>query len=136
MEPITTVAGTIAALILSEAFKESGKSLGKGASEKITQLFKVIREKLKLAGTEGLLTRVEKQPTEPSVAILEAEIVTQMTEDQIFTKRLVELVKQLQEEKSLTSSIGNIQVGAIIKDVQITGGNNSNFSVGNTTQNN
>ena len=55
MEPITTVAGTIAALILGEAFKEGGKSLGKGASEKITQLFKVIREKLKLAGTWSCL---------------------------------------------------------------------------------
>jgi hypothetical protein len=109
MEPITIVAGTIASLILDEAFKEGGKSLGKGSSEKITRLFKVIREKLKLAGTEVLLTRVEKQPTEPTVATLEAELVTQMSEDKIFAQKLAELVKQLQDIKSLTTSCVKIQ---------------------------
>ncbi|KYC34575.1 hypothetical protein WA1_51205 [Scytonema hofmannii PCC 7110] len=136
MEPIVTVASAIATLILSEAFKEGGKSLGKGVSEKITQLLTVIREKFKASGTEGLLTRVEKQPTEPTVAILEAELVTQMSEDEIFAQRLAELVKQLEEAKVLPPSGGNIQTGASFKDVQFTSGDSSTFNVGNTTQNN
>jgi hypothetical protein len=138
MEPITTVAGTIASLILSEAFKEGGKSLGKSASEKITQVFNVIREKLKLAGTEVLLARVEKQPTEPTVAILEAELVTQMSEDEVFAQKLAELVKQLQDIKSPTTSCVNIQQqGASFRgNVKVTGGKNSNFNIGNTNLNN
>ena len=127
MEPITTVAGTIAALILSEAFKESGKSLGKGASEKITQLFKVIREKLKLAGTEVLLARVEKQPTEPTVAILEAELVTQMTEDKIFAKKLKELIQEI-DLANLTRQIAitdikasKLEVGDVVQKSEKSG---------------
>ena len=127
MEPITTVAGTIAALILGEAFKEGGKSLGKGASEKITQLFKVIREKLKLAGTEVLLTRVEKQPTEPTVAILEAELVTQMTEDEIFAKKLKELIQEI-DLANLTRQIAitdikasKLEVGDVVQKSEKSG---------------
>ena len=128
MEAITTVAGTIAALILSEAFKEGGKSLGKSASEKITQLFKVIREKLKLAGTEVLLARVEKQPTEPTVAILEAELVTQMSEDGDFAQKLSDLIKQLESENIVTRQIavsgvraGTLKVGDVIQKAKKAG---------------
>jgi hypothetical protein len=120
MEPIT-IAGAIATLVLSEAFKEGGKTLGKGASDKITQLITVIREKFRLSGTEVLLTRVEKQPTEPTVAILEAELVTQMSEDKIFAERLAELVKQLE-------SVG------VTRQIAITGINAASLEVGDVIQ--
>jgi hypothetical protein len=95
MEPITVIASTIATLIFGEALKEGGKALGKSASEKIAQLVTTIRERFKESGTEGLLTRAEKQPTKSNIAIVEAELVTQMSDDAIFTKQLEDLVKQL-----------------------------------------
>jgi hypothetical protein len=97
MEPITTIAATIATLIFGEALKEGGKALGKSASEKIAQLVTTIRERFKESGTEGLLTRAEKQPTESNIAIVEAELVTQMSDDATFTEQLENLVKQLEQ---------------------------------------
>ena len=121
MEPITTVASTISALILSEAFKEGGKSLGKASSEKIMQLIKVIREKLKISGTDVLLARVENQPTEPTVAILEAELVTQMSEDKIFAQRLDELIKEL-------------NLSGVTRQIAITDAKGYRLEVGDVTQ--
>jgi hypothetical protein len=97
MEPITAIASTIATLIFGEALKEGGKALGKGVSDKTAQLITAIRQRFKESGTEGLLTRAEKHPTESNIAIVEAELVAQMSDDEIFTRQLEELAKQLEQ---------------------------------------
>jgi hypothetical protein len=125
MEPITTVASTVATWILTGAFAKGGE-----------ELWEAIRLKFKEAGTEGLLTRAEKQPTEHNVEVVEGELVMQMEEDKTFANKLRELVKQLDSAGTIHSASGNIQTGASLKDVQITGGDSSSFNVGNTTQNN
>ena len=56
VEPIT--AAVLVSLFFSEAIKEGGKALGKGAAETFTLLKKnTVREKFKAEGTEGLLKR-------------------------------------------------------------------------------
>jgi hypothetical protein len=97
MEAITAIATTITTLIFSEALKEGGKALGKSASDKIAQLVTTIRQRFKESGTEGLLTRAEKQPTESNIAIVEAELITQMSNDEVFVRHLEELLKQLEQ---------------------------------------
>lgn len=100
METLTALAATVTTLIFSEAFKEGGKALGKGASDKITQLVTIIKERLKKSGTDGLLTRAEKQPTDANIAIVEAELVTQMNDDRdgkVFVQQLEELLDQLKQ---------------------------------------
>lgn len=97
METITAVATTITTLIFSEAFKEGGKALGKSVSDKVAQLVTIIRQRFKESGTEGLLTRAEKQPTESNIAIVEAELITQMSDDEVFGRHLEELLKQLEQ---------------------------------------
>ena len=96
MEAIAAIASTITTLIFSEALKEGGKTLGKSASDKFAQLIATIRQRFKESGTEVLLTRAEKQPTEYKIAIVEAELVTQMSDDENFARKLEELVKQLE----------------------------------------
>jgi hypothetical protein len=97
METITAIASTIATLIFGEALKEGGKTLGKSTSDKVTQLVTTIHQRFKESGTEGLLTRTEKQPTESNIAIVEAELITQMNDNEIFAMQLKELVKQLEQ---------------------------------------
>ncbi|MDX2256453.1 MAG: hypothetical protein NW214_13145 [Pseudanabaenaceae cyanobacterium bins.39] len=67
METLTATA--IVTLLFSEAIKESGKAVGKGVVEGVTHVFTLIREKLQAAGTEGLLTRAEKQPTDEKTLV-------------------------------------------------------------------
>ena len=97
MEPITVVAATIATLFFSEAAKEGGKSLGAGISKLVSQLITTVRNKFKAAGTEGLLTRTEKQPTEANIAVVQGELVAQMEEDREFATQLQELLAQLED---------------------------------------
>ncbi|MDJ0620650.1 MAG: hypothetical protein QNJ63_28605 [Calothrix sp. MO_192.B10] len=97
MEAITAIATTITTLIFGEALKEGGKALGKSASDKIAQLVTNIRQRFKESGTEGLLTRAEKQPTESNIAIVEAELITQMNENEAFVSHLKELLQQLEK---------------------------------------
>lgn len=97
MEAITAIATTITALIFGEALKEGGKALGKSASDKIGQLVTTTRQRFKESGTEGLLIRAEKQPTESNIAIVEAELITQMSDDEVFVSHLEELLKQLEQ---------------------------------------
>lgn len=97
MEPITVVASTIVTLLFSEAFKEGGKALGKGVSDQLAQLISIIHQRFQRSGIEGLLIRAEKQPTESNVAIVEAELVTQMTDDETFTSQLEKLVREFEQ---------------------------------------
>jgi hypothetical protein len=95
MGVIAAIAATITTLIFDEALKECGKGLGKSTSAKITQLVTAIHQRFKESGKEGLLTRAEEQATEYNIAIVEAELITQMSDDQAFVRQLEEQLKNL-----------------------------------------
>lgn len=99
MEIITATASAIAVWMLSGAFEKAGGELG-------TKLITAISEKLQIAGTAGLLTRAEKQQTKQNIEIVEGELVTQMTEDEEFKKKLIELVEQLKKAGVITDNSG------------------------------
>lgn len=96
MEPLTLTAATIATLLFSEAVKETGKSLGAGASKLVSQLMTTVRSRFKATGTEGVLARAEKQPTEDNVKSVQTELVAQMKEDEGFATQVQELLAQLE----------------------------------------
>ncbi|PSB14671.1 hypothetical protein C7B65_26060 [Phormidesmis priestleyi ULC007] len=95
MEPVT-IAAAIATLFFSESLKAGGKSFGEGASKIIAQIVSTVRNKFRAFGTEGLLTRAEKQPTEINVDSVKAELVTQMAEDQDFAVEIADLLARLE----------------------------------------
>ncbi|MBD3557405.1 hypothetical protein H6S82_00790 [Planktothrix sp. FACHB-1355] len=105
MEPVSLTAAAIVSLIFSEALKEGGKALGKGVSDQIGQLLSAIRQKFQAAGTEGLLTRAQENPTEKNTAKLQDELETQMEEDQTFTARLKELMTQLRANETVNQIV-------------------------------
>ncbi len=96
VEPLT--AAVIVSLFFSEAIKEGGKALGKGVTDKFTELVNAIREKLRAEGTEVLLTRAQNQPIEANKTKLQDELQTQMDADQGFAHKLKEIVEQLQAQ--------------------------------------
>jgi len=96
VEPITLTAAAIATVFFSEAVKEGGKSLGTGVSKAVSQLIAVVRNKFKAAGTAGLLTRAENQPTEANVSLVKAELAAQLAEDDEFADQLKDLLAQLE----------------------------------------
>jgi beta-phosphoglucomutase-like phosphatase (HAD superfamily) len=95
MEAIAAIAATITTLIFDEALKECGKALGKSTSAKTAQLVTTIHQRFKESGKEGLLARAEEQTTESNIAIVEAELITQMSDDQAFVRQLEERLKDL-----------------------------------------
>ncbi len=96
MEPITLTAAAIATLFFSEAAKEGGKSLGAGVSKTVTQLIAAVKNKFKASGTEGLLARAEKKPTEGNVDSVKAELAVQIEEDAGFAAELKDLLAQIE----------------------------------------
>ena len=94
MEPVTLVV-TVATLFFSEALKESGKTLGKSASELAGKLIHTVRGKFKDTGTEGLLNRAENNPTQKHIDTVQDELATQMEEDEDYAAQLQDLVDQL-----------------------------------------
>lgn len=149
VEPLT--AAVIVSSFFSEAIKEGGKALGKGVADKFTELVNAIREKLRAEGTEGLLTRVENQPTESNKAKLQEELQTQMDADQGFTYRLKEIVEQLQAQDQRVRQVvlseielsGNLKTGSInqgatpggvVEQEMVTGVKAQNIDVGNLNQ--
>lgn len=121
MEPITAVASAAMTLLFSEALKEGGKALGKGMSDQVAQLISIIHQKFQKAGTEGLITRAEKQPTESNLEIVEGELVTLMEADQAFTDQLGKLIKQFEQT-------------GIIRQVMASGIEARNVEAGSMTQ--
>lgn len=107
MEPITLTAAAIATLFFSEAAKESGKSFGAGASNLVSQLITAVQNKLKAAGTDGLLRRAEKQPTEANVNLVKAELEAQMEEDKEFYTQLNSLLTQLEASGFVRQVMGS-----------------------------
>ena len=114
VEPLT--AAEIVPLFFSEATKESEKALVKGVADTFTDtlLVNVVREKLKAEGTEGLLIRAEKDPTEKNKAKLEDELQTQIDADSAFAARLQELVQQLQVQNQKICQV-------VLSEIELTG---------------
>ncbi|MBD2566195.1 MULTISPECIES: hypothetical protein [Nostoc] len=112
VEPLT--AAVIVSLFFSEAIKEGGKALGKGAADTFTLLIKTIREKFKAEGTEGLLTRAQNQPTEVNKTKLQDELQAQIDADEAFAQKLKELVEQLQAQDERIRQV-------VLSEIELTG---------------
>ncbi|MHC5862530.1 hypothetical protein [Nostoc sp.] len=112
VEPLT--AAVIVSLFFSEAIKEGGKGLGKGAADTFTLLIKTIREKFKAEGTEGLLTRAQNQPTEVNKTKLQDELQAQIDADETFAQKLKELVEQLQAQDERIHQV-------VLSEIELTG---------------
>jgi hypothetical protein len=95
MEPVT-LAVTVATLFFSEALKEGGKALGKGVSDLTGTLIHTIRAKFKDTGTEGLLTRAEREPTPKNLEKVQDELANQLAEDDSYAAQVQDLVAQLE----------------------------------------
>lgn len=125
IETIFTVIATAATtIILPKAMETVGEKFGEKAFEKGGQLIQetrqTVQQKLQKAGTFKLLKRAETKPTEGNRQVLEAEIVSQMEEDEAFAQRLQELVEQLKPELPELQSIldnalirGELEMGDI-----------------------
>ena len=104
VDPLSVIAGAITSLILPKAVEKVGEKLGEAALEKsgaaIQAARKAVQDKLQEVGTAGLLKRVEEKPTEHNVQVLEAELVSQMEEDQAFANQMQELVNQIQAQSA------------------------------------
>jgi hypothetical protein len=98
-EPVSVVAGTVITVILPKVWEKVGENIGQAVWEKSAEAIKTVHQtvqnQLQVAGTGGLLTRAEANPTEANVRVLEAELVSQMEEDREFAARLQELVNQI-----------------------------------------
>ncbi|MHC5595247.1 MAG: hypothetical protein ACYTXC_04655 [Nostoc sp.] len=112
VEPLT--AAVIVSLFFSEAIKEGGKALGKGAADTFTLLINIIREKFKAEGTDGLLTRAQNQPTEVNKTKLQDELQTQIDADEAFAQKLKELVEQLQAQDESIRQV-------VLSEIELTG---------------
>ena len=105
MEPMTFTAGAIASLIFSEALKSGGQAIGKGASEDFVKLVKAIHEKLKESSTEGLLTQLQKEPTETNKEFFQKFLEMKMTSDSGFAECLENLFQQLSNTQTITQEM-------------------------------
>lgn len=108
---LSAVAGAVTTFILPKALEKVGEKIGEAALEKSGAAIKATREtvqaKLQAAGTAGLLARAEEKPTKSNVQLLQAELVSQMEEDQAFAARLQELVNQIQSQSPSLQVIGD-----------------------------
>jgi hypothetical protein len=98
IEPLTAAA--IASIFFSEAFKEGGKALGKGAADTFAQLVNTIRSKFQANSLEGILTQAENQPTETNRTTFQSVLQSQIDGDSAFANQLQQLVEQLQAQDS------------------------------------
>lgn len=112
VEPLT--AAVIVSLFFSEALKEGGKALGKGAGDSFTLIINTIREKFKAEGTEGLLKRAENDPTQANKTKLQDELQTQMDTDGAFAQKLKELIEQLQAQDQNIRQV-------VLSEIEVTG---------------
>ncbi|MBE9208628.1 hypothetical protein IQ244_19215 [Nostoc sp. LEGE 06077] len=113
VEPLT--AAVIVTLFFSEAIKESGKALGKGAADTFTKLVDTIREKFQANSIDGILTQAQNQPTDTNKTILQSVLQTQMDADAEFANKLKALVEQL---KSQDATIRQV----VLSDIALTEG--------------
>ncbi|MFB8789591.1 MAG: hypothetical protein U7123_12215 [Potamolinea sp.] len=124
MEPVTL--GTISLWIATGAVEKIGEDLW-------NKLIAIILEQLKKHGTEVLLNRAKKNPTDHNIQILEGELVTQMNEDKDFEKKVISLVPALQPKDKGAGSTYTWK-GANFSGATITAVDGSQISqFGNTT---
>jgi hypothetical protein len=124
VDPLSVVAAAVTTLILPKAVEKIGEKIGEAVWEKSGQVIQTahqtVQTKLQAAGTGGLLTRAEANPTEANMQVLEAELISQMEQDQEFAARLQELVHQIQSQSPAVQVIldklrirGKLDVGNI-----------------------
>ena len=111
-EPLT--AAVIVSLFFSEAIKEGGKALTKGATDTFAHLANTIREKFKAEGTEGLLKRAESEPTQKNKEKVQDELQAQMDADKAFAQKLKELVQLLQAQDEKIRQV-------VLSEIELTG---------------
>jgi len=128
MEPITITATAIITLIFSEALKESGKALGKAASEQVNQLWNLLKKKFQQAGVEGLLTLAENEPTDQNKQMVQTILQNQMQSDEEFASELETLVEQLRSDSIIEQVFfrgvrvhGSAEVGDVEQETNRTG---------------
>jgi hypothetical protein len=114
---------TITSLIFSEAVKESGKKLGVATAEKVVQLTTIVRKKFRDTGTEGLLLRAEREPSEKNIEKFANELEESL-EDVEFADQVRKLFADLEHE-GLTQEIlkttqisGGLNVGDVVRRIQ------------------
>ncbi|MEG4815336.1 hypothetical protein [Microcoleus sp. K5-D4] len=126
IDPLSVVAGTVITVILPKVLEKVGENIGEAVWEKSAEAIQTVHQtvqgQLQVAGTGGLLTRAEANPTQANVQVLEAELVSQMEEDREFAARLTELVNQIQSQSPA--------VQVILDKLRITG----KLDLGNITQ--
>ena len=124
VDPLSMVAGVVTKIILSKALEKVGEKVGETGWDKtgeaIQAVCQAVQGKLQSAGTGGLLTRAEANSNEANTQVLQAEIITQMQEDQDFATKLQELVQQMQSQSPTVQVIleelrvrGKVEIGNI-----------------------
>jgi hypothetical protein len=112
VEPLT--AAVIVSLFFSEAVKEGGKALGKGATDTFTQLVNIIRKKFQAHSIDGILTQAQNQPTEINKTIFQKVLQTQMDADEAFANKLKELIQQLQVQNERVRQV-------VLSEIEVDG---------------
>lgn len=107
------LAGTLLSLILSEASKEGGKSLGKAASELVENLRKTIWKRL---------IQKDKWPDEMEQEVLEGEIVEIFKQDKSLAAQATSVIETVKSEDKKAKQVIFEYVNA------------RNLKVGNVTQ--
>jgi hypothetical protein len=98
MENLTII--TIAALLVTEVVKESGKSIAKGTVTGFEKILEVLREKFKSADSDEVLQQLKAQPTDRNIGKFKEEFTAFLHEDRVFVRKLAKLIEQLQIDLS------------------------------------
>lgn len=144
MEPATITAATVVALLFSEAAKEWGKSLAKGTSGALQQLWGVVQDKFEQADMAGVLTRAEDAPTEKNIGKVKGEL-EDFLQDEAFAQQLRKLILELQATEDgqvMLSGLklsGSLQAQNLIqkgnsRQIMLTDIEAENITVGDMTQ--
>lgn len=96
MEPLEILAGTTLALILAEASKEGGKSLGKSASELILQLRRALWKKI---------IQRNKLPDTMEPKVLEGEILEVFQEEPNLAEQAELVVSTVHESDETAKQV-------------------------------
>lgn len=112
---LTAISTAVTTVIIPKAIEAVGKKVGDTAFDKsgegILAIRKAVQDKLTAVGTHVLLKRAEEKPSEGNRQVLQAELVSQMEDDEAFAKRLQELVEQLKPDiPELQSILDNAQI--------------------------
>ena len=96
MEPLEILAGTTLALILVEASKEGGKSLGQSASKLVTQLRKSLWKRI---------IQRNKLPDSMEPEVLEGEILEVLKEDPDLAEQADLVVSTVNESDAIAKQV-------------------------------